>query len=69
VATLAVAPHLWEWADREPRLDELIVGLWQQLSTHASVECPVCGSAMEPEYGAHALPVGGRCGSCGSSLE
>jgi hypothetical protein len=30
--------------------------------------CPVCGEDMEPEYGAHALPIGGRCTGCGTTL-
>jgi hypothetical protein len=51
-----------------PMLDDLVAGLWEGLAAHRVVECPVCSSAMRPEYGAHALPIGGRCGGCGSTL-
>ncbi len=51
-----------------PTLDELVVGLWDGLSGHAVVRCPVCGDDMEPRYGAHAIAVQGRCTGCGSVL-
>lgn len=66
---LANAPaSLFEVMDGEPTLDELIVGRWEALAVHRSVECPVCGASMRPEYGQHALPQGGRCEGCGSTL-
>jgi hypothetical protein len=50
-------------------LDELLVGVWEGLTAHRSVACPVCGEAMAPRYGvAGAAPVGGRCGDCGATL-
>jgi hypothetical protein len=49
-------------------LDDLVASLWEGLAAHGAVECPVCGSEMRPEYGARALPIGGRCGACGSTL-
>jgi hypothetical protein len=49
-------------------LDELIVGVWEDLAAHRPVACPVCGGAMTPRYGSGAAPVGGRCGDCGSAL-
>ena len=49
-------------------LDELIVGVWEDLTAHHAAACPVCGSAMRPRYGSGAAPVGGRCTGCGSSL-
>jgi hypothetical protein len=52
----------------ERGLDDLVAGLWEGLAAHRVVECPVCGAAMHPEYGAHALPVGGRCRACASTL-
>jgi hypothetical protein len=52
----------------EGTLDELISALWEGLETHQSVACPVCGAEMKPEYGAHARAIGGRCASCGSTL-
>ena len=48
-------------------LDDLIVDTWEGLAKGTS-QCPVCGGRMEPEYGAHARPVGGRCADCGSAL-
>jgi hypothetical protein len=49
-------------------LDELIVGVWEDLSAHRPAGCPVCGEAMRPRYGSGPAPVGGRCTSCGSTL-
>jgi hypothetical protein len=49
-------------------LDELIVGVWEDLSAHRAAACPVCGETMRPRYGSGAAPVGGRCGSCHSTL-
>jgi hypothetical protein len=59
-------------ATRGPRdyprsLDDLIVDTWEGLARGTS-QCPVCGGLMEPEYGAHTRPVGGRCADCGSAL-
>jgi hypothetical protein len=51
-----------------PTLDDLVAGVWEGLAAHRVVECPVCASDMRPEYGVHALPIGGRCGACGSTL-
>jgi hypothetical protein len=48
-------------------LDDLIVDTWEGLAKGAS-QCPACGGLMEPEYGAHTRPVGGRCADCGSAL-
>jgi hypothetical protein len=69
--TALATPTLWEqlMGDREMvggerTLDDRIVGAWEALSTHLSVACPVCDGELEPEYGAHARPVGGRCSSC-----
>jgi hypothetical protein len=57
-----------EASDRSPSLDRLIAGAWTQLVAHRAVECPLCGEQMAPKYGAHALPIGGRCLSCGTEL-
>lgn len=52
----------------EPTLDELLIGAWEGLTAHRPVQCPACGEAeMVPEYGAHALPIGGNCPGCGAS--
>jgi hypothetical protein len=49
-------------------LDDVIVGVWEDLLAHHAAACPVCGDQMHPRYGSGAAPVGGRCGSCGSTL-
>jgi hypothetical protein len=51
-----------------PRLDDLVAGLWEGLAARRVVECPVCSAEMHPEFGVHALPIGGRCRGCGSTL-
>ena len=57
-----------EDAQRKPRnLDDLTVDTWQGLVKGAS-PCPVCGGWLEPQFGAHARPVGGRCADCGSTI-
>jgi tRNA(Ile2) C34 agmatinyltransferase TiaS len=53
--------------DHPQSLDGLIVDTWEGLVRGTS-QCPVCGGRMEPEYGAHTRPVGGRCADCGSAL-
>ena len=50
-------------------LDELIVGVWEDLSAHRTAACPACGEAMTPRYSAGPAPVGGRCRSCGTTIE
>jgi hypothetical protein len=64
----ASSPSLFDNLGGEPTLDELLAGVWEGLGAHRSVPCPACGGEMNPEYGAHAQPVGGRCGDCGSVL-
>jgi DnaJ-class molecular chaperone len=49
-------------------LDDLVVGVWEGLSSHHTVTCPVCSGKMAPRYGSGARPVGGRCQRCGSTL-
>lgn len=62
------APSLLDDLGGEPTLDELVAGVWEGLAAHRSVACPLCGGDMRPHYGAHALPIGGRCQSCGTKL-
>jgi hypothetical protein len=52
----------------EPTLAQLVAGTWTTLRGHHAIACLVCGSSMEPIYGAHALPVAGRCRDCGTEL-
>jgi hypothetical protein len=49
-------------------LDDLVLGVWEGLSSHHTVTCPVCRGKMDPRYGSGARPVGGRCRRCGSTL-
>jgi hypothetical protein len=49
-------------------LDDAISALWGELSAGDSADCPVCGSAMQPRHSAGAGVVGGRCGSCATTL-
>lgn len=52
----------------EPTLDDLLDDVWRGLAMHRTVECPVCHGEMNPQYGAQALPIGGRCTDCGATL-
>jgi hypothetical protein len=49
-------------------LDDVLVGVWEGLSSHHTVTCPVCSGKMTPRYGSGARPVGGRCKRCASTL-
>ncbi len=51
-----------------PTLDELLSGVWERLTVHVVADCPVCGGPMAPAYGVHALPIGGRCADCLTSI-
>ena len=55
-------------SDHRPTLDQIMVGVWEGLSSHHTVTCPVCSGKMAPRYGSGARPVGGRCQRCGSTL-
>ena len=61
-------PSLFDDVRGGPTLDEVLSGAWEGLAAHQRVPCPMCGGEMGPEYGAHARPIGGRCGSCGTHL-
>jgi hypothetical protein len=51
-----------------PTLDDLLVGVWEDLTAHRTVACLACGAAMTPRYSAGPAPVGGRCTSCGTTI-
>ena len=55
-------------AGGEPTLDALVSGVWEGLAAHHPAACPLCDGTMTPVYGAHAAPIGGRCGSCHAVL-
>src|SRR3954451_3398613 len=63
----AVAPPAAEGRGRRT-LDDVVVGVWEDLTAHHAVDCPVCGAAMRPRYGSGAAPVGGRCVGCDATL-
>jgi hypothetical protein len=62
-----------QFSSRAPRgrvtLDDLIVGIWEDVAAHRDAGCPLCGAAMAPRYGAGLVPVGGRCHDCGTTLD
>jgi hypothetical protein len=62
------APSPLDGLGGEPTLDQLIAGVWEGLTAHATVACPVCDGDMKPQYSARARPIGGRCGRCGATL-
>ena len=61
------APTLFDALGGEPTLDRLIAGVWEGLTAHAVMACPVCEAEMKPEYG-DARPAAGRCVRCGTTL-
>jgi hypothetical protein len=65
---VAEAPTSLGGLGGEPTLDDLIVEIWEGLTAHSPVACPVCGGEMRPQYSAHPRPVGGRCLDCGAHL-
>lgn len=65
---LAVEQPTLEGLEPEATLDDLLVSAWGELRSRQIVECPVCRGEMEPEYGAQALPIGGRCTDCGAAF-
>jgi hypothetical protein len=68
VSTLTVAQTTLEGLGPEPTLDDVLDAVWRELRSHHTAECPVCHGEMGPEYGAQALPLGGRCRDCGALL-
>lgn len=49
-------------------LDDLLVGVWEDLSSRQTTSCPVCRGAMTPRQAAGRGSVVGRCSSCGTSV-
>lgn len=49
-------------------LEDLVLGAWEDLSSHRPAACPVCRGEMIARYGAGPATVGGRCLGCGSEL-
>ena len=55
----AIAPPLFEPEGGGPTLDDVLVGAWEGLTAHRTVDCPVCGGEMAPTYGGHTPPPDG----------
>lgn len=53
----APAPRLFEPGGMT--LEDLVLGLWDELATQGRAECPVCGGSIAPAAG---------CDSCGAEL-
>jgi len=66
MATLTLAPPALDRTPDEPTLDDLLMDVWEGLSVHRAVRCPVCVGEMEPVKSASALA--GRCQDCGATL-
>jgi hypothetical protein len=52
-----------------PTLESLLSASWSALAAGHVATCPVCAGGMTPRWSAGAGAVGGRCGSCGSTLD
>jgi hypothetical protein len=68
LATQQAVLPFFEPATEEGSLDAVVAGVWSEIGRHRTAGCPLCGAAMAPEYGAHALPIGARCSGCGTVL-
>jgi hypothetical protein len=53
-------------APEAPTLATSIASAWSEIAVGQPVACPLCAGPMVPVFGAGALPLGGRCDSCGS---
>ena len=67
-ATLTDAPTLFGPVGEGGTLDDLLVALWEGITSDHVVACPLCDGEMKPAYGAHARAIGGKCAKCGSTL-
>jgi hypothetical protein len=68
MSAVAEAPMHLDRVYGERALDDVIVRAWEELTVQRGTACPVCGGEMEPQYGARARPICGRCTSCHSTL-
>lgn len=53
----------------ERTLEDLISATWDPLVTGTVTECPMCAGPVTPRWSAGAGVVGGRCGSCATTIE
>jgi hypothetical protein len=52
-----------------PTLDDLVSRTWEVLRVDVSTSCLMCGGELEPRHSAGAGVVGGRCRSCGTTID
>jgi hypothetical protein len=71
VTSLALTdrPGLLDPVGEGGTLDDLLVAVWEELTADRTVACPICEGEMRPAYGAHARAIGGRCATCGSTVQ
>jgi hypothetical protein len=55
--------------DSGPSLDDVITRAWEVLRADVPAACPVCAGELLPRVSAGAGVVGGRCDSCGTTLD
>ena len=48
-----------------PTLDDVLSHAWEALGAQVAAACPVCGGEIEP----HGHTAGGRCSSCGATVD
>ncbi len=68
MTALTLAPPLFDRMGGEPTLDDVLVGAWEGLAAHRSVQCPVCHGVMDPVLDADTGSIGGRCRGCRSMV-
>jgi hypothetical protein len=51
-----------------PTLDDVVSRAWEVLRAGVPAACPACGGELVPRPSAGAGVVGGRCGSCHTTL-
>jgi hypothetical protein len=49
-------------------LEDVLSGVWEDITAHRTAACPICDGAMTPRYGSGPSAVGGRCGTCATEL-
>ncbi|MDQ3850608.1 MAG: hypothetical protein M3296_08365 [Actinomycetota bacterium] len=49
-------------------LQDVLCGVWEDLRSHRTAACPICGGAMAPRYGSGPTAAGGRCRDCATEL-
>jgi hypothetical protein len=61
-------PQLFEAVEPRSGLDQLIVGVWEELTSGRAVRCPICEADMRPRNSAPTRARGGECEGCGATL-